>query len=278
LVFQEPAVFSTGNRMNTAIIVAAGQGTRMGGTVRKPYLPLDGVPILGRTLRAFTGCGLFQEIILVVAASEMAFCRRHILHDLNSRPNGHPTIRLVAGGGERQESVCNGLEASDGQDDDAVLIHDGVRPFVAAEDLACCLEAVKSHGACITAVPSCDTLKEIGSDGGIVRTLPRQTIWLAQTPQGFRLGLIRAAHRRAREEGFIGTDDAQLVERLGHTVAIVPGRRLNIKITTPEDLRLAEAIWRHAHGMADSRGGEAPRSGAEARRRSPGGHDIPDEG
>jgi len=232
--------------MNSAIIVAAGQGLRMGGAVRKPYLSLAGVPILGRTLAVFTQSGFFEEIIVVVAAADKEHCRRQVVDGLKTKQ----AIRLIAGGRERQASVFNGLEASCGQADDVVLIHDGVRPFVSADDLARCLETVKRHDTGIAAIPASDTLKAVDPDGTISRTLPRETIWQAQTPQGFRLGLIREAHRRAREDAFVGTDDAQLVERLGHTVRIVPGRRLNIKITTPEDLPLAEAILRHARNVS----------------------------
>ena len=227
--------------MNSAIIVAAGRGTRMGGRVSKQYLPLGGVPILGRTLQVFTESGLFDEVILAVADTDMAYCRRQFLEGYGAKP----VIRIVAGGRNRQESVYNGLEACCGQDDDVVLIHDGVRPFVTQAFLTLCLESVRGHDACIAAVPACDTLKQVGSDGRITQTLRRDAVWLAQTPQGFRLGLIRSAHRQARHEGFLGTDDAQLVERLGRAVAVVPGSRTNIKITTPDDLRLAESIWRH---------------------------------
>ena len=228
--------------MNSAIIVAAGQGLRMGGSVRKPYLPLAGVPILGRTLTVFTQSGLFKEIIVVVSAADEEHCRRQVVDGVTMRR----AIRIVVGGRNRQESVFNGLAASHGQNDDTVLIHDGVRPFVSEDDLVQCLAAAKEHGACIAAVPACDTLKQIGSDGRIAQTLSRDAVWLAQTPQGFQLGLVRAAHRQARQDGFAGTDDAQLVERLGQTVTIVQGSRANIKITTPDDLLLAEAIWRHA--------------------------------
>jgi len=213
----------------------------MGGPVSKPYLSLAGVPILGRTLNVFEKSGLFEEIIVVVAAADKEHCSRQVIEQTKMAPS----VRIVAGGRDRQESVFNGLEASHGQDDDAVLIHDGVRPFVSEDALEQCLEAVKTHGACIAAVPACDTLKQIGANGWITETLPRDAVWLAQTPQGFRLGQIRAAHRHARQKGFVGTDDAQLVERLGQTVMVVPGSRANIKITTPDDLLLAEAIWRH---------------------------------
>jgi 2-C-methyl-D-erythritol 4-phosphate cytidylyltransferase len=235
--------------MNAAIIVAAGQGARMGGALSKQYLLLDGVPILRRTLDAFTQSELFDEIIVVVASADMDRCREHILNGL---PPELP-LRLVAGGRERQESVFNGLEAVNGRDDDAVLIHDGVRPFVSSEALARCLETAHLHGAGILAVPVRDTLKVADEDGCIAKTLDRAGIWQAQTPQGFRLGLIREAHRRAREDGVCGTDDAQLVERLERRVMIVAGKRINIKITTPEDLSLAEAIWRHVRGDMTAR-------------------------
>ena len=227
--------------MNAAIIVAAGQGIRMGGSIRKQYLPLDGEPILGHTLRLFTESRLFEDILLVVPGADADYCRETLLAALGAPP----AVRLVIGGAERQESVYNGLAACRGGDDAVVLIHDGVRPFVSIALLRQCLDSAQRNGACVLAVRASDTLKQAGPDGAIVQTLPRDDVWLAQTPQGFRLALIREAHQRAREAGYAGTDDAQLVERLGHPVAIVPGSRLNIKITTPDDLHLAEALWRH---------------------------------
>ena len=229
--------------MNWAIIVAAGKGLRMGGDVRKPYLPLGGVPVLGRTLTTFHRSGQFEELVVVVAAEEMATCRREVIEPLGLED----AVRLVMGGRERQDSVFNGLQACRGHDDDPVLIHDGVRPLVRAELLTRCLAATRQNGACIAAIPASDTLKQIGPDGRIAQTLDRDKLWRAQTPQGFRLGLIRAAHRQAREEGFQGTDDAQLLERIGQPVFIVPGQRANIKLTHPDDLPLAEAIWQHLH-------------------------------
>ena len=228
--------------MNSAIIVAAGQGIRMGGRASKQFLPLAGKPILSRTLQVFTASGLFHEIILVIAASDEAYCRRLLGDTLGMKTE----VRLVAGGRDRQASVFNGLKACRGKDDDLVLIHDGVRPLVTAECLAQCLDVVGAQNACIVAVPASDTLKAVGPDGRIARTLSRDNIWMAQTPQCFRLGIIRAAHHDARANGFSGTDDAQLVERMGQSVAIVPGNRGNIKITTPDDLRLAETLWQQA--------------------------------
>jgi 2-C-methyl-D-erythritol 4-phosphate cytidylyltransferase len=230
---------------NSAIIVAAGRGTRMGGTLSKQYLPLDGVPILRRSLEVFIHSGLFDEIIVVVAAADMDYCRQHIIN----LPATEQPLRLVAGGRERQESVFNGIEALGGRDEDVILIHDGVRPFVTPDALADCCATARRHGAAILAVPARDTLKVVGGDSRITETLARKGIWQAQTPQGFRLGLIREAHHRAREEGVRGTDDAQLVERMGHRVAIIAGSRFNIKITTPEDLALAEAISLHTGGI-----------------------------
>lgn len=227
--------------MNTAIIVAAGQGVRMGASISKQYLPLDGEPILARTLRVFSASRLFEDIVLVVAAADEAYCRQTILASLEAPP----AVRLVIGGVARQESVYNGLTACRGGGDAVVLIHDGVRPLVSAALLRQCLDGAHRSGACVPAVSASETLKQAGPEGAVLRTLPRENVWLAQTPQGFRLDLIREAHQRAREAGYTGTDDAQLVERLGHPVAIVPGSRFNIKITTPDDLHLAEALWRY---------------------------------
>lgn len=224
--------------MNWAVIVAAGQGLRMGGSVHKPFLPLGGTPILGVTLNTFIQSGKFEEVVLVVAAEDMDACTHEVIAPLGLKRH----VRLVAGGRERQESVGNGLAACRGTDDELVLIHDGVRPLVTVDLLEKCLTSAAENGACILAVPSADTLKQSLPDGRIGQTLSREAIWQAQTPQGFKLGLIRAAHRQARQEGFTGTDDAQLVERMGVPVRIVPGSRTNIKITQPEDLVLAEAI------------------------------------
>ena len=225
--------------MNWAIVVAAGQGLRMGTGLRKPYRPLGADTVLGSTLKIFSLSNDFEEIILVVAAEDLEVCRREVISPLALAS----PVRLVSGGRDRQESVYNGLTACRGGDDDLVLIHDGVRPLITVELLRTCLAAAADKAACTLAVPSADTLKKGLPDGRIAGTLARDAVWLAQTPQGFRLGLIRAAHRRAREERFTGTDDAQLVERTGQPVFLVPGSRSNIKITHPDDLVLAEAIW-----------------------------------
>lgn len=224
--------------MAYALIVAAGKGTRLTGTRRKQYRPLAGVPVLTRTLQAMEACeGLFGHIVLVVAPAEIAYCRDRIV-----APAGVKTpVTLVAGGEQRQDSVYNGLCAI-ASAQAVVAIHDGVRPLVTPAVLRACVEAARRHGAAIAGVPVWDTVKRCGAGGVIASTLPREGLWLAQTPQAFRIELIRRGHEEARRAGFRGTDDAALLERLGIPVHLVPGSRRNIKITTPEDLRLAEAL------------------------------------
>lgn len=223
--------------MVTGIIVAAGKGIRMNRSVRKQYLTLAGHPVLCHTLRAMDTCPLIGHILLVIPSDDFEFCREHILASLATRNE----ITLVAGGAERQDSVYNGLQAAR-DTDGIVVIHDGVRPFVDENTFTRCIEAAKTAGACISGIPISDTVKQVAVSGTIEKTLDRETLWLAQTPQVFRYGIIRKAHERARELGVKGTDDALLVERMGYDVRIVPGSRFNIKITTPEDLKMAEAI------------------------------------
>jgi len=220
-----------------ALIVAGGKGARLKSPQPKQYLLLAGVPILTRTLQAVGTCDRIDRIILVVPPADIAFCRKAIIPPAGLNKNVH----VVAGGGRRQDSVYNGLAAIEG-DDSIVAIHDGVRPLVTPETIAACVDAARVHGACIPGVPAWETLKHASVSGIIASTLPRERVWLAQTPQVFRTGIIRAAHEQARQTGYFGTDDACLVERLGQEVRIVLGHRRNIKITTPEDLAIAEAL------------------------------------
>jgi len=220
-----------------AIIVAAGKGIRMDDSVRKQYIALDGVPILKHTLNIFDKCKRVSQIILVIPKEDFDFCRNDILMPAERQK----AINMVAGGPERQDSVYNGLRIVD-PDDGIVVIHDGVRPFVRQEELVACIKGAAEFGACITGIPAFDTVKQVNAKNQIVHTHKRDTLWLAQTPQAFRAKLIKNAHETARREGFIGTDDASLVEHLGQTVKIIPGSRSNIKITSQEDLELARAI------------------------------------
>jgi 2-C-methyl-D-erythritol 4-phosphate cytidylyltransferase len=219
------------------LIAAGGQGTRFGGPTPKQYLALGGEPMLVRTLRVFEACQAIDTIVLAVPATDFAFVRESLL----AAAGFGKKIRLAAGGPRRQDTVFNGL-ASIPEDDSLVVIHDAVRPLVTCGCIVACVEAAARHEACTAAVPATDTLKQAAADGTIEATLPRKNVWLAQTPQAFRTGLIRAAHEAARREQVHGTDDAFLVERMGTPVHLVAGSCRNLKITTGEDLAFAEAL------------------------------------
>jgi len=222
-----------------ALIPAAGRGKRMGADVSKQFLELAGRPILAHTLDLFQASPLVDAIILVVPPHEQAACRRQVLAGGN-----YDKLRpLVDGGAERQDSVRNGLRAAGAASDDIVLIHDGVRPLLDPRSLPALVEVARTGNGAVLGVPVKDTVKQV-RDGHIEGTPPRESLWLAQTPQAFPFGLIAEAHERAFAESFTGTDDASLVERLGRTVSMVRGDYRNLKITTPEDLLVAEALLR----------------------------------
>jgi len=224
--------------MNIALVVAGGTGSRMQSGRRKQYLELQGVPVVVMTLRVFDASALINRIVLVVPEDDLSYCR----DDLIAKAGFTKPVELVAGGRTRQGSVLNGLQAMAAADDDLVVIHDAVRPFLQASELAACIETAAETGACILALKAFDTLKKTGPDGRISTTLDRKSVWLAQTPQVFRYGKIHAAHVRAKQAGIEVTDDAALLEMADQPVSLVPGSRQNIKITTPEDLALAVAI------------------------------------
>jgi 2-C-methyl-D-erythritol 4-phosphate cytidylyltransferase len=224
--------------MVTAIIVAAGKGTRMREGQRKQYLLLAGLPILTRTLVVFDKCEEIKQVILVIPPDDFSYCRKNILN-----PAGlSKKVILAPGGQRRQESVLNGLKAVDPGCSIAV-IHDGVRPFLRNSQLLACIDGARESGACILGVPAYETLKQANASEHIIQTLKRDDIWLAQTPQAFRYDLIRKAHDRASREGYSATDDASLVERLGGTVKIIAGSRNNIKITIQEDFEMARRLY-----------------------------------
>ncbi len=229
----------------TAVIVAGGRGVRMASAIRKQYLILGDRPILAHTIQPFYTAAAIERIVLVVPASDTEDCRRRIVQSYGFSDK----VTMAEGGPDRQASVYNGLLAAErpGGDDHPVLIHDGVRPFVTDREIGACLDEVARSGACILATPATETLKRAGADHRIQETVSRRGIWMAQTPQAFAFRLIREAHERARGEGVSGTDDASLVERMGHPVTIVFGTRRNIKITAPDDLWMAEAILARLH-------------------------------
>lgn len=221
-----------------AVIPAAGMGKRMGASSNKQYLLLDGVPILAHTLKVFQDAPFIAGIYVVSPEQEIPFCQSEVIE----RYGFSKVCAVVAGGSERQHSVRNGLLAIEGADeDDVVLIHDGVRPFVPLEVLQRAAEAAEACGGAVVAVPVKDTVK-VAEAGVITGTPPRDRLWLAQTPQAFLYGLISKAHVAAAAEGFLGTDDASLMERQGRQLQVVMGDYRNIKITTPEDMVLAEAF------------------------------------
>ena len=224
--------------MVSAIIVAAGKGVRMKGRIRKQYLDLSGRPVLSYSVMTFDACSLIDEIFIVVPEDEIDYCQKNIVSLLELKTR----VNLIPGGDQRQDSVYNGLQAID-KKTTTVVIHDGVRPFIHPEKLTACIFGAKDFGACILAVPAADTLKRVNKSGIVDRTLFRENIWLAQTPQAFQYGLILKAHETARRDGYAGTDDASLVERLGKDVRIINGSKFNIKITTQEDLDVARAMF-----------------------------------
>ncbi|MBT8372162.1 MAG: 2-C-methyl-D-erythritol 4-phosphate cytidylyltransferase [Deltaproteobacteria bacterium] len=223
--------------MVAAIIVAAGKGTRMKDLLRKQYLSLAGLPILTRTLLVFEDCALINQIVLVIPPDNMDFCKNNIISPANITKK----ILLVSGGERRQDSVYNGLKKVD-PSCALVVIHDGVRPFVQNDQLIACISGARKFGACLLGVPAYDTLKQTDASSRIIQTLPRDNVWLAQTPQAFRYDLIKKAHEKARSEGYTGTDDASLVERLGVAVTIIEGSRSNLKITSRADLKIARGL------------------------------------
>lgn len=229
--------------MAAAIILAAGKGRRMAGPVPKQYLDLNGYPVIGRTLKVFDACDLVDALILVVPASDVGFCKTEIIDRLALTKK----VQLTGGGLQRQDSVYSGLLCAAGilqTSSDLVAIHDGVRPLVTVANVTACIRHALISGACILGTPAFDTLKRVDTKTHVTATLDREAIWMAQTPQVFRHDLIKKAHEEARRQGFVGTDDAQLVERLGMPVSMLAGDRQNLKITTAEDLAFARAWLR----------------------------------
>jgi len=220
-----------------AIIVAAGKGERMGTFLPKPFLPLAGMPLLMHAVRSVARSTLIGKIALVIAPEREVLCAGL----LAAHGPSDPPIVLVHGGPERQDSVRLGLAALDG-DCEVVVIHDAARPFITPEIIDRSVAVAAECGGALVAVPARDTIKRVDKNGLVVETVPRQDLWLAQTPQTFRVALIRAAHTRALAEGVVATDDAALVEWAGGKVQVVLGDARNCKITTPDDLRLAEAM------------------------------------
>jgi 2-C-methyl-D-erythritol 4-phosphate cytidylyltransferase len=221
----------------TAVIVAAGQGTRFGGAIRKQYLELDGAPILFHTLVPFQSSPLIDEILLVVPQDDRSFVQQMLLS------HGNAKVReVIAGGAERYHSVANALSALS-VETGWVMIHDGVRPFITLQMISQSLYAAKEAGSAIVAVTPRDTVKS-RSNNQVEKTLDRSMLLLAQTPQVFRRDIIERAYRNAFDQQRFSTDDAALVEQIGLPVSVVQGNYRNIKITCSDDLILARALMK----------------------------------
>jgi 2-C-methyl-D-erythritol 4-phosphate cytidylyltransferase len=241
------------------IIPAAGLGTRMAAvhgapkSKSKQFFELQGTPILVHTLRKFAQCAPVGEIVVALRKNEAAEFEKLVGSEGFKKP-----VRVVEGGEHRQNSVGNALAAIRAADDDIVLVHDAVRPFVDQDTIVGVIEAVKKYGAAIAGVPAVDTVKQVDrtADGAVViATVPRERMVLAQTPQGFRFGLLKKAFDEATADGFMGTDEASLIERNGGEVHVVMGSPRNMKITTPADLELAEFFLAQENGRKASLSG-----------------------
>lgn len=231
-----------------AVLPAAGMGTRMAPghatqNAPKQFLDLQGVPILVHSLRAFAGVARVDAIFAAVRETEMSRMTALIFeYGLDKR------VQVVEGGDTRQQSVSNALRAIQAADEDIVLVHDAVRPLIDPATIERTIEAAEKYGAAIVGLPAVDTIKQVArtADGAIVTaTIPREYVVQAQTPQGFRWQLLRAAFAEAEADGFVGTDEASIVERSGVEVAVVLGSPANLKITQPGDLELAEFYLQH---------------------------------
>lgn len=227
------------NYKSFALIPAAGMGKRMGASINKQYLQLAGLPILAHTLTVFERSDKVEGVVLVIPEDEIAYCRENVVEAAGFTK----VLEIVAGGRERQNSVMNGLTALGryAGPDDVIVIHDGVRPFITPGMLSASISVAADSDGALVAVPAKDTIK-IVEDNIVTSTLERNLLWQAQTPQAFRYSVILDAHKKALLSGFCGTDDSSLVERAGGKVVIVNGDYRNIKITTPEDMLLAEAF------------------------------------
>ena len=217
-----------------AIIPAAGRGKRIGASVPKQFLEIQGKPLLHHTLTVFASCKLIDYVVLVMPRADVDEVGEDWLKK-------YEIVReVVVGGEQRQDSVYNGFNSLE-EGTDIVVVHDGVRPFTTPQMITATVEAAQQHGAAITAIPVSDTVKQ-AADGFVKQTVSRDGLWRVQTPQAFQYGLLQQAFKKAKKDSYYGTDEGSLVEYLGERVKIVPGSELNIKITRKEDLILGESL------------------------------------
>jgi 2-C-methyl-D-erythritol 4-phosphate cytidylyltransferase len=228
------------------ILPAAGLGTRMAAALPKQFLELNGLPILIHSLKAFAAAPRVTAIYVAVRRSEVARVEAQIA-EYAAEYSFVGRVHVVEGGDNRQESVANALAAIAAAEDDIILVHDAVRPLIDSATIERTIDAVAEFGAAIVGLPAIDTVKQVErtAHGALVTsTIPREFVVLAQTPQGFKNGLLQRAFAEATADGFTGTDEASVVERAGHPIAVVAGSQVNLKITQPGDLALAEFYLR----------------------------------
>jgi len=219
----------------SAVIVAAGNSKRMDDGIDKLAVELSGKPLLAWTISRFESTEIIDEIIVVTREDEIEKVK-----ELTLSEGFRKVSSIVKGGAFRQQSTQNGLNAIS-NDSTVVLVHDGARPLVRTSDIKRIAESAEENGAALLALPSNESVKEV-QDGRVTKTLPRESIWLAQTPQGFRKELLQEALSVAEKEGYVGTDEASLVERIGEEVAVVEGHSSNIKVTVSSDIGIVRSL------------------------------------
>lgn len=221
----------------TAVVLAAGRGSRMRSSLQKRFMMLHGYPVVYYALKSFQD-SVVDDIVLVTGAGEIEYCQQEIVKKYGL----DKVSQVISGGKERYESVYQAIAAI--QDAAYVMIHDGARPFITEDMIERSITAVKEHGACTVAVPVKDTIKEVAPNGFGIKTLDRSVLWNVQTPQTFTHTLIKSAYLKMMEQGDTDvTDDTMIVERyMGHSVKVIMGDYNNLKITTPEDMKMAEYL------------------------------------
>lgn len=230
------------------IIAAAGMSNRMGSKINKQFLLIDNKPILAHSIEAFNVLDFVDEIIVVSKEEEVDYCKKEIIY----RYGFNKVSKIVKGGKERQDSIYNGIISLNPKTD-IVLTHDGARPFIRKEAIIKGIEGAIQYGACVIGVPLKDTIKVVEEEDLVHHTPNRSLLWAAQTPQCFQVDLLKEGYEYAISEGIIGTDDSSLVEKKGYPVKMLLGNYDNIKITTPEDLVIAESFLNKDHGSLNEK-------------------------
>lgn len=225
------------NNFISVVIVAAGLGKRMKSDINKQYLLLKEKPIVAHTIEKFENNKYIDEIIVVTKEEEMEYCRVNVVEKYNLRK----VKDIISGGVQRQDSVYNGLKNCN-ENTKVVLIHDGVRPFIKDREISDIIKETLDVSACVTGVRVKDTIKIVDDKNNIIDTPNRENLWAVHTPQSFLYDIVLNAHNKCKKEGWIVTDDSMLVEKLGVKVKMIEGSYDNIKITTPEDIYVAESI------------------------------------